>query len=155
VALVACREGTLADAVVNLPPVDFQVVYATSAGTTTSYATAAAGFPLRWINAALYTPHDDVSRQSGAQIMAAGSPTRTPMITNAQRRALTLLVGCPHGCTVAKMLAHGFTNAMLDSLERDGLVALQPGTVRTGTRRITVVWVAITDTGRAVVAAQS
>ena len=77
------------------------------------------------------------------------------MITNAQRRALTLLVGRPHGCTVAKMLAHGFTNAMLDSLERDGLVALQPGTVRTGTRRITVVWVAITDTGRAVVAAQS
>jgi hypothetical protein len=66
-----------------------------------------------------------------------------------------MLAACPHGCTVAKMLAHGFTNAMLDGLERDGLVSLQPGTVCTGTRRITVVWVAITDNGRAVVAAGS
>jgi hypothetical protein len=66
-----------------------------------------------------------------------------------------MLAACPHGCTVANMLAHGFTNAVLDSLERDGLVTLQPGTVRTGTRRITVVWVAITDNGRAVVAVQS
>jgi hypothetical protein len=77
------------------------------------------------------------------------------MTTNAQRQALTLLVGCPHGYTVARMLAHGFTNALLDSFQRDGLVNLQPGTVRTGTRRITVVWVVITDVGRAVVAAQS
>jgi hypothetical protein len=53
------------------------------------------------------------------------------------------------------MLAHGFTNAMLDGLERDGLVILQPGTVRTGTRRITLIWVAITDQGRAVASAQS
>jgi hypothetical protein len=52
------------------------------------------------------------------------------------------------------MLAYGFTNALLDGLERDGLVTLQPG-MRTGTRRITVVWVAITDNGRAVVAIQS
>jgi hypothetical protein len=47
----------------------------------------------------------------------------------------------------------GSTNALLDSLTRDGLVTLQSGTVRTGTRRITVVWVEITDIGRAVVAA--
>jgi hypothetical protein len=52
-----------------------------------------------------------------------------------------MLAACPHGRTVANMLAHGFTNAMLDGLERDRLVILQPGTVRTGTRRITVVWV--------------
>jgi hypothetical protein len=77
------------------------------------------------------------------------------MTTNAQVRALTMLAGSPHGCTVAKMLAQGFTNALLDSLIRDGLVALQPGIVRTGTRRITVVWVEITVAGRAVVAAQS
>jgi hypothetical protein len=77
------------------------------------------------------------------------------MTTNAQRRALAMLAARPHGRTVANMLAHGFTNAMLDGLERDGLVTLQPGTVRAGTRRITVLWVAITDNGRAVVAAQS
>jgi hypothetical protein len=53
------------------------------------------------------------------------------------------------------MLAQGFTNALFDSLTRDGLVTMQPGTVRTGTRRITVVWVVITDAGRAVAAAQS
>ena len=64
-----------------------------------------------------------------------------------------MLAACPHGCTVANMLAHGFTNAMLDGLERDGLVILQPGTVRTGTRRITLIWVA--NQGRAVASAQS
>ena len=78
-----------------------------------------------------------------------------PMTTSARRRALRMLATSPNGRTVANMLAHGFTNAMLDSLEHDGLVTLQPGTVRTGTRRITVVWVAITDNGRAVLAVQS
>ena len=82
-------------------------------------------------------------------------PLTTPMTTSARRRALRRLATSPNGRTVANMLAHGFTNAMLDSLEHDGLVTLQPGTVRTGTRRITVVWVAITDNGRAVVAVQS
>ena len=46
------------------------------------------------------------------------------------------------------MLAHGFTDATLNSLVRDGLATIQPGTVRTGTRRITVVWVTITEVGR-------
>jgi hypothetical protein len=46
------------------------------------------------------------------------------------------------------MLAHGFSNAMLDKLVRDGLATLQPGTVRSGTRRITAVWMTITDIGR-------
>jgi hypothetical protein len=70
-----------------------------------------------------------------------------------QRRALSLLAGCPHGCTVANMLAHGFTNAMLNGLVREGLATIEPGTVCTGSRRITVVWVAITDVGREVIAA--
>ena len=38
-----------------------------------------------------------------------------------QRRALRLLADAPHGRTVADMLAHGFTNALLDRLARDGL----------------------------------
>jgi hypothetical protein len=77
------------------------------------------------------------------------------MVTSTnQRRALTLLSGSPHGCTVANMLAHGFTNATLNGLVRDGLATIQPGMVRTGTRRITIVWVAITEVGRKVLAAQ-
>jgi hypothetical protein len=75
------------------------------------------------------------------------------MATSAdQRRALSLLAGSPHGCTVANMLAHGFTNAMLDRLVRDGLATIQPGTACAGTRRVTVVWVSITDVGLEVLA---
>jgi hypothetical protein len=70
-----------------------------------------------------------------------------------QRRALSMLAGCPHGCSVANMLAHGFTNAMLNGLVREGLATIEPGTVCAGTRRITVVWVAITDFGREAIAA--
>jgi hypothetical protein len=70
------------------------------------------------------------------------------------RRALDLLADSPHGRTVANMLAHGFTNAMLDCLVRDELAIMESGTVRTGTRRITVVWVAITEIGRKVIRAQ-
>jgi hypothetical protein len=69
-----------------------------------------------------------------------------------QRRALGLLAGSPQGCTMANMLAHGFTNAVLDGLVRDGLAAMAPGTMSTGTRRITVVCVAITDVGRQLLA---
>jgi hypothetical protein len=75
------------------------------------------------------------------------------MVTSTeQRRALTLLSGSRHGCTVANMLAHGFTNSTPNGLVLDGLATIQPGTVRTGTRRITVVWIAITEVGRAVLA---
>jgi hypothetical protein len=65
-----------------------------------------------------------------------------------QRRALSLLADAPYGRTVADMLAHGFTNALLDRLAHDGLATIQPGTLCTGTRRITVVWVVITDAGQ-------
>jgi hypothetical protein len=51
------------------------------------------------------------------------------------------------------MLAHGFANAMLNGLVREGLALIEPGTVCTGSRRITVVWVAITNLGREVIAA--
>jgi hypothetical protein len=76
------------------------------------------------------------------------------MTSSDQRRALRLLASSPQGCTVANMLAHGFKNEMLDRLVRDGLATMQPGTVRTGTRQITVVWVAITEVGREVLADQ-
>jgi hypothetical protein len=57
-----------------------------------------------------------------------------------------VLAGCPHG--------YGFTNAMLNGLVREGLATIEPGTVCAGSRRITVVWVAISDFGREVIAAQ-
>jgi hypothetical protein len=79
---------------------------------------------------------------------------RKPIATSdEQRRALNVLAGCQRGCTVANMLAHGFTNAMLNGLVREGLAIIEPGTVCTGSRRITVVWVAITNLGREVIAA--
>jgi hypothetical protein len=76
------------------------------------------------------------------------------MKSSDQRRALRLLADCAHGRTVANMRAHGFKNEMLDSLVRGGLATIEPGTVRAGTRRITVVWVAITEVGRKMLAAE-
>jgi hypothetical protein len=70
------------------------------------------------------------------------------MLINGHDRALRLLTNAPHGRTVADMMAHGITNATLDRLVRDGLATTQPGTVLAGTRRITVVWVAITEAGQ-------
>jgi hypothetical protein len=74
------------------------------------------------------------------------------MTASVQRRALRLLAEAQHGRTVADMLAHGFTNELLDRLARDGLAMIEPGTLRTGTRRITVVWVVITEAGQRAVA---
>jgi hypothetical protein len=70
------------------------------------------------------------------------------MTASVQRRALRLLAEAQHGRTVADMFAHGFTNALLDRLASDGLATIEPGTIRTGTRRITVVWVVITEAGQ-------
>jgi hypothetical protein len=64
-----------------------------------------------------------------------------------QHRRLRLLADAPHGRAVADMLEHGFTNALLDRLARDGLATIQPGTISISTRRITVIWVAITEAG--------
>jgi hypothetical protein len=50
------------------------------------------------------------------------------------------------------MLAHGCTNALLNRLAREGLVMIEPGTIRTGTRRISIVWVTITDAGQRAIA---
>jgi hypothetical protein len=42
-------------------------------------------------------------------------------VSGEQRRALQMLADSPLGATEVIMLAHGFTNVMLDSLVRDGL----------------------------------
>ena len=63
-------------------------------------------------------------------------------------RALTFLAESANGCTEAIMLAHGFTNAMLDALVRDGLATADRRAVRAGRRRIEVTWLTITEEGR-------
>jgi hypothetical protein len=57
-----------------------------------------------------------------------------------QRRALRLLAGSPLGATEAIMLAHGFTNAMLDAMVRDGLATADRRAMRAGRQPITVAW---------------
>jgi hypothetical protein len=64
-----------------------------------------------------------------------------------RHRALRLLAGAPLGATEAMMLAHGFTDATLDALARNGLATAERRAVREG-RRIEVTWLTITDAGR-------
>ncbi|HXN67620.1 MAG TPA: hypothetical protein VN926_08190, partial [Bradyrhizobium sp.] len=58
------------------------------------------------------------------------------------------LAGSPLGATEAIMLAHGFTNAMLTVLVREGLATATPETVHAGKRPIEVVRGWITDARR-------
>jgi hypothetical protein len=53
-----------------------------------------------------------------------------------QHRALPFLAGAPLGATEAMMLAHGFTNATLDALVRDGLATAERRAVKAGWRPI-------------------
>jgi hypothetical protein len=53
-----------------------------------------------------------------------------------RHRALRLLAAAPNGATEAIMLAHGFTNAMLDALVRDGLATAERRATKTGRPRI-------------------
>jgi hypothetical protein len=45
------------------------------------------------------------------------------------------------------MLVHGFTYTTLNKLVQDGLATVQPRTARTEVRRVTTIWVMITDVG--------
>jgi hypothetical protein len=53
-------------------------------------------------------------------------------INRDRRRAPRLLATAPNGPTEATMLAHGFTNAMLDAMVRDGLATATPEIVHAG-----------------------
>jgi hypothetical protein len=59
-----------------------------------------------------------------------------------------MLAGSPLGATEAIMLAHGFTNAMLDALVRHGLATAERRAMRAGRQPMRVTWLAITDAGR-------
>lgn len=72
-------------------------------------------------------------------------------LTRNHIRALDVLAGSPGGCTEAIMLAHGFTEALLDDLIRAGLATAHADRMMTGKRPMEVVRLKITDAGRRVV----
>jgi hypothetical protein len=76
----------------------------------------------------------------------AGMPTRKPAHTP-RRRALRLLAGSPDGCTEAIMLAHGFSETLLDELVRNGLASARVDGVMAGKRLLDVVRLKITAAG--------
>jgi hypothetical protein len=66
-----------------------------------------------------------------------------------QRRALKMLASSgPSGATESIMLAHGFSDELLDGIERVGLVVARVGTVRAGERILSVRRLMITEAGR-------
>ena len=64
-----------------------------------------------------------------------------------RRRALQLLARSPTGCTETLMLAHGFSTEVLERLVVDGFAIAQRGVMLAGYRRLTVMWMEITDLG--------
>jgi len=78
------------------------------------------------------------------------SPARpTRRLKAEQRRALQMLAGSgPSGATEAIMLAHGFSDELLDGITRVGLVVVTTGTVRAGERILSVRRLRITEAGR-------
>jgi hypothetical protein len=71
-----------------------------------------------------------------------------PTFDRKRRRALELLAGSPDGCTEAIMLAHGFTEALLNDLMRAGLATAHVDRMMTGKRPMEVLRLKITDAGR-------
>ena len=66
-----------------------------------------------------------------------------------QHRALQVLASSgPVGMTEAILLAHGFSNELLDGMARAGLVVVTTSTVRAGAKIIAVSRLWITEAGR-------
>jgi hypothetical protein len=88
------------------------------------------------------------ARPNWREQRARGEPDRGAMtMSRDQRRALRLLAGSPLGVTEAIMLAHGFANATLDALGREGLATAEQREMRAGRQSIKVIWLTITDIG--------
>jgi hypothetical protein len=76
-------------------------------------------------------------------------PERHLHLTAARRRALTILMDAPEGCTEATMMMHGFSLEFLADLVRDGLVDETADRVQHIDQCETeVVRLSITDKGR-------
>jgi len=76
-----------------------------------------------------------------------GVTERNLHLTRARRRALTILIDAPEGCTVEGMIAHGFAVEFLAELLRDGLVNDTFDLVPIGEQKMQV-RLKITDKGR-------
>jgi len=88
------------------------------------------------------------SRATRAKVTMTGVPERNLHLTGARRRALTILMDAPEGCTVEAMMAHGFSVEFLAELLRDGLVNDTVDLVPIGKRKMQVARLRITDKGR-------
>ena len=75
------------------------------------------------------------------------APSRKCRLSGEARRALELLVD-QHGTTEALMLAHGFTERMLDRLVLAGLMTIRYEVIKTGAKPIQVGKVMITEAGQ-------
>jgi hypothetical protein len=69
-------------------------------------------------------------------------------LTDEQLRALRLLARYPSSCPGTVLLEQGFSYDQLSDLVLDGLAKLEPSITRQGG----VVWAAITEAGRKVIA---
>ena len=69
-------------------------------------------------------------------------------MTPDERNALQRLADVPRGIAKTLMLAHGFTQELIDGLARKGLATVVPDMARIGKQTIEIELVMITDTGR-------
>ena len=66
----------------------------------------------------------------------------------AEKRALQLLAGAPHGCTQKILRAHGFKVGLLSRIVRAGFAVAKPEIVKVGGRTVSVPRLTITALGR-------
>jgi hypothetical protein len=72
--------------------------------------------------------------------------------TEEYRRALQVLAREPVGCAEVALLAEGFSVGQLAALAMDGFAKRRPIVTNVGGREKIVVWMQITDAGRAALA---
>ena len=73
-------------------------------------------------------------------------------VNDEQRRALQLLAREPVGCAEVALLAEGFSVGQLAALAMDGFAKRRPIVTNVGGREKIVLWMQITDAGRAALA---
>jgi hypothetical protein len=73
-------------------------------------------------------------------------------LTDEHRRALQVLAREPVGCAEVALLAEGFSVGQLAALVMDGFAKRRPIVTNVGGREKIVLWMQITDAGRAVLA---
>jgi hypothetical protein len=97
-----------------------------------------------------------VSRDCAVWTKAFVDPRNTGLqmakLTDEHRRALQVLAREPVGCAEVALLAEGFSVGQLATLAMDGFAKRQPIVTNVGGREKIVLWMQITDAGRAALA---